>query len=176
MPVALRTARLLLREWRDEDAAAFAALPGGPEAMPHLPPPDPDWVSRVRAHWREHGFGQFVVELPGEAPFIGVIGLAHVRFALPFTPAVEAAWRLAPAYWGRGYATEAARAAIEDGFGRLGLGEIVAFTVPANEASQRVMIRLGMTRDPSGDFDHPAFPPGHPLCRHVLYRLQRPPT
>src|SRR3954452_7136327 len=99
MPVALRTARLLLREWRDEDAAAFAALPAGPEAMPFLPPPDPDWVSRVRAHWREHGFGQFVVELPGEAPFIGVVGLAHVRFQVPFTPAVEAAWRLAPAYW-----------------------------------------------------------------------------
>ena len=94
----------------------------------------------MRAHWREHGFGQFVVELPGEAPFIGVVGLAHVRFAVPFAPAVEAAWRLAPAYWGKGYATEAAQAAIEDGFGRVGLGEIVAFTVPANEASQRVMM------------------------------------
>src|SRR3954452_25503627 len=176
MAVELRTARLLLRGWRDDDAAAFAAMSADPAVMRYLPPPDRDWIPRVRAHWREHRFGQFVVELPGEAPFIGVVGLAHVRFALPFAPAVEAAWRLAPAYWGKGYATEAARAAIEDGFGRLGLGEIVAFTVPANEASQRVMIRLGMTRYPSGDFDHPAFPPGHPLCRHVLYRLQRPPT
>src|SRR5215212_373899 len=176
MPVALRTARLLLREWRDEDIEVFAALSADPAAMRYLPPADAGWVSRVRAHWRDHGFGQFVVELLGEAPFIGVVGLAHVRFALPFAPAVEAAWRLTPAYWGRGYATEAARAAIEDGFGRLSVGEIVAFTVPANEASQRVMIRLGMIRDPSEDFDHPAFPPGHPLCRHVLYRLQRPPT
>lgn len=176
MPVALRTARLLLREWRGEDMAAFAALSADPVAIRHLPPADADWVSRVRAHWREHGFGQFVVELPGEAPFIGAVGLAHVPFALPFAPAVEAAWRLAPAYWGRGYATEAARAAVEDGFGRLGLGEIVAFTVPANEASQHVMMRLGMTRDPSEDFDHPRFPPGHPLCRHVLYRLKRPRT
>jgi len=176
MAVALRTARLRLREWRDEDVAASAALSADPLAMRYLPPADAGWVSRARAHWLEHGFGQFVVELPGEAPFIGVVGLARVRFPGPFTPAVEAAWRLAPAFWGKGYATEAARAAIEDGFGRVGLGEIVAFTVPANEASQRVMMRLGMTRDPSGDFDHPAFPPGHPLCRHVLYRLQRPPT
>ncbi|MGE0257128.1 MAG: GNAT family N-acetyltransferase [Alphaproteobacteria bacterium] len=176
MAVALRTARLLLREWRDDDAAAFAALPADPRSLPHLPPPDADWVPRVRAHWKEHGFGQFVVELSGEAPFIGVVGLAHVRFALPFTPAVEAAWRLAPAYQGRGFAIEAARAAVADGFGRLGLGEIVAFTVPANEASRRVMTRLGMTRDPSEDFDHPRFPPGHKLRRHVLYRLGRPPA
>ena len=176
MAVALRTVRLLLREWRDEDTAEFAALSADPAVIRYLPPADAGWVSRVRAHWREHGFGQFVVELPGEASLIGVIGLAHVRFAFPFGPAVEAAWRLAPAYWGRGYATEAARAAIEDGFGRLGLGEIVAFTVPANEASQRVMMRLGMTRDASEDFDHPAFPPEHPLCRHVLYRLKRPST
>jgi RimJ/RimL family protein N-acetyltransferase len=176
MGFALRTARLQLREWRDEDTASFASLSVDPLAMRYLPPADAGWVSRVRAHWRDHGFGQFVVELPGEAPFIGVVGLARVRFPAPFGPAVEAAWRLAPAYWGRGYATEAARAAIEDGFGRLGLAEIVAFTVPANVASQRVMMRLGMTRDSTEDFDHPAFPPGHPLCRHVLYRLKRPPA
>src|SRR5690242_5173438 len=124
MAVALRTARLKLREWRDEDAEAFAALSADPLVMRYLPTPDAGWVSRARAHWREHAFGQFVVELPGESPFIGVVGLSRVRFPAPFTPAVEAAWRLAPAYWGRGYATEAARAAIEDGFERLGLAEI----------------------------------------------------
>src|SRR5689334_19814504 len=133
MAVALRTARLLLREWRDDDAATFAVLSADPLAMRYLPSADAGWVSRMRAHWREHGFGQFVVELPGEAPFIGVVGLSRIRFPVPFTPAVEAAWRLVPAYWGRGYATEAARTAIEDGFGRLGLDEIVAFTIPANE-------------------------------------------
>jgi RimJ/RimL family protein N-acetyltransferase len=176
MAVMLRTARLLLREWRDDDAEPFAALSADPLAMRYLPPADAGWVSRAQAHWLEHGFGQFVVEIPGEAPFIGVVGLARVRFPASFTPAVEAAWRLAPTFWGRGYATEAARAAIEDGFGRVGLGEIVAFTVPANAASQRVMMRLGMTRDPAEDFDHPAFPAGHPLCWHVLYRLKRPQT
>jgi RimJ/RimL family protein N-acetyltransferase len=98
MTVALRTARLLLREWCDDDAAAFATMSTHPAVMRYLPPADTGWVPRVRTHWREHGFGQFVVELPGEAPFIGVVGLAHVRFAAPFTPAVEAAWRLVPAY------------------------------------------------------------------------------
>lgn len=174
MPVALRTPRLLLREWRDEDAAAFAALSADLDMMRYLPRPDPDWVERTRAHWKQHGFGQWVVELPGEVPFIGVVGLNRVRFALPFAPAVEAAWRLARQFWGMGYATEAARAAIDDGFGRLALVEIIAFTVPANEASRRVMERLGMTRDPAEDFDHPRFPPGDPLQRHVLYRLRRP--
>jgi RimJ/RimL family protein N-acetyltransferase len=127
----------------------------------------------MRAHFEEHGFGQFVVELPGEAPFIGAVGLNHVRWTLHFTPAVEAAWRLAPAYWGKGYALEAARAAIEDGFGRVGLREIVAYTVPANRASRQVMERLGMTRAPTEDFDHPSRPEGDPLRRHVLYRLRR---
>jgi hypothetical protein len=83
--------------------------------------------------------------------------LSHVPFALPFAPAVDAAWRLARAYWGKGYAEEAARVAIEDGLGRLGLAEIVAFTVPANRRSWQLMERLGMTRDPAEDFDHPRF-------------------
>jgi ribosomal-protein-alanine N-acetyltransferase len=125
------------------------------------------------AHWRQHGFGQWVVESPGEASFIGVVGLSHVRFATPFAPTVEAAWRLARPYWGKGYALEAARAAIEDGFFRLGLDEIVAFTVPANRASWALMERLGMRRDPEEDFDHPRFAEGHPLRRHVLYRIRR---
>jgi RimJ/RimL family protein N-acetyltransferase len=172
--VSLWTRRLLLREWRDDDGTAFAAMSANPAVMRYLPPPDPDAAARMRAHRRQHGFGRFVVELPGEASFIGVVGLSHIRPELPFAPAVEIAWRLAPAYWGRGYATEAAREAVADGFGRLGLAEIVAFTVPANQASRRVMARLGMTRDPAEDFDLARFPPGHELRRHVLYRLKRP--
>ena len=180
MAVSLRTRRLVLREWREEDAEPFAAMSADPAVMQYLVPfPDraamDAWVAAARTHRREHGFGQSVVELPREAPFIGVVGLSRVRFALPFAPAVEAAWRLARPYWGRGYAYEAARAAIDDGFGRLGLDEIVAFTVPANLASRRVMEELGMTRDPAEDFDfvHPRRPLPHPLRRHVLYRLRR---
>jgi RimJ/RimL family protein N-acetyltransferase len=172
--VALRTPRLLLREWRDEDAAPFATMSADPEVLRYLSAPDAEWIARMRAHFAVHGFGNFVVELPGEAPFIGVIGLNHVRWTLPFTPAVEAGWRLARPYWGKGYAVEAARAAIEDGFGRLGFREIVAYTVPGNRASRQVMERLGMTRDPAEDFDHPSRPEGDSLRRHVLYRLRRP--
>jgi RimJ/RimL family protein N-acetyltransferase len=173
MPVALRTPRLLLRQWREADAEPFAAMSADPAVMQYLSPVDAEWMPRAVAHWRQHGFGNWVVELPGEAPFIGVVGLNHVRWALPFTPAVEAAWRLARPYWGQGYAIEAARAAIEDGFGRLGLDRIVAYTVPANRASWQVMERLGMSRDSAEDFDHPSRPEGHPQRRCVLYRLRR---
>jgi len=131
------------------------------------------WVARKRALWDEHGFGQWAVEIPGEASFIGVVGLETVADEAPFTPAVEVAWRLAQPYWGHGYATEAARASLDYGFGELGLDEIVALTVPANSRSPRATERLGMTRSPEDDFDHPRVPAG-PLRRHVLYRLRNP--
>ena len=172
MAVALRTARLLLREWRDEDDLAFAELSADPAVMEYLLPL-PDWVARKRAHWEKYRFGQWVVEMPGAASFIGVVGLETVSYDAYFTPAVEVAWRLASCYWGNGYATEAARAALDYGFKKLGLDEIVAITVPANRRSRRVMERLGMTRATEDDFDHPRLPEG-PLKRHVLYRLHNP--
>jgi RimJ/RimL family protein N-acetyltransferase len=177
--VALRTSRLLLRPWRDEDIAAFVEMSADPVVMEYLLPLSERglsaeaWAARKRAHWDEHGFGQWVVEIPGEAGFIGVVGLETVSYEAHFTPAVEVAWRLARTYWGRGYATEAARAALDYGFEQLGLTEIVALTVPANQRSRRVMERLGMTRSPEDDFDHPRLPEG-PLKRHVLYRLRKP--
>jgi RimJ/RimL family protein N-acetyltransferase len=176
--VSLRTDRLLLRPWCDADVAAYAELSGDPAVMEFLQPQtEPGaaeaWAARVRAHWQQFGFGQWVVEIPGEASLIGVIGLSTVIYQAHFTPAVEVAWRLAPAQWGHGYATEAARAAVDYGFGTLGLSEIVAITVPANLRSRRVMERLGMTRMPEDDFDHPNVPEG-PLKRCVLYRLRRP--
>ena len=129
------------------------------------------YVDRVEAHLAEHGFCKWAVEAHGVAPFVGAVGLSYVRFQASFTPAVEVAWRLNRRYWGRGYATEAAQAAIDDGFRRVGLSAIVAMTVLDNGASIRVMQRLGMTR--SIEFGHPNYPEGHPLCRHVLYRLER---
>jgi len=177
--IALRTSQLVLRPWRDEDIADFAEMSADPVVMEYLLPLSErglsadTWVARKRAHWEEHGFGQWVVELPGEASFIGVVGLETVSYDAHFTPAVEVAWRLVRAYWGRGYATEAAKAALDYGFGEVGLGEIVALTVPANQRSRRVTERLGMTRSPQDDFDHPRLPEG-PLRRHVLYRLRNP--
>jgi RimJ/RimL family protein N-acetyltransferase len=179
VPVSLRTARLLLRPWRDEDIAAVAEMSADPAIMEYLVPfaerglSVETWVAGKRAHWDEHGFGQWVVEIPGAASFIGIVGLETVSYEAHFTPAVEVAWRLARPCWGRGYATEAARAALDYGFDKLGLSEIVALTVPANQRSRRVMERLGMTRAPEDDFDHPRVPEG-PLKRGVLYRLCKP--
>jgi len=175
--VELRTARLRLRAWHDADLDAFATLSADPVVMEYLRPVDSRAASdaiaaQVRDHFERHGFGFWIVELADGAAVIGVVGLAHVGFAAPFTPAIEIGWRLAPAQWGCGYAAEAAAAALDDGFGRLDLREIVAFTVPANQRSQRLMHRLGMTRDPDDDFDHPRVSPGDPLRRHVLYRLR----
>lgn len=181
MVIALRTSRLLLRGWRDVDVAAFAEMSADPTVMQYLLPLSDRglsveaWVARARAHWDEHGFGQWVVELPGEAGFIGAVGLGVVSYEAAFTPAVEVAWRLTRSYWGHGYATEAARAALDYGFGDLGLSEVVALTVPANQRSRRVMERLGMTRSPEDDFDHPRLPEG-PLRRHVLYRVRNTST
>lgn len=180
MPVALRTARLLLREWRDEDADPFAALATHPDVMRYYYRPPADraacdaWIAGMRRRNDEHGFAYWAVELTDEADLIGAVGLTRVLSpGFPFAPAVEIGWRLANTHWGHGYATEAARCVIDDGFGRLGLGEIVAFTFPLNERSRRVMQRLGMSRDPADDFDHPGVPEGHEMRRHVLYRIRR---
>jgi ribosomal-protein-alanine N-acetyltransferase len=180
MPIALRTPRLLLRQWCDEDYEPFAAMSADPEVMELLLGPydrakSDFWVDWARKYWREHDHGQFVIALPGEASFIGIVGLNRIAFKAHFTPAIEADWRLMRRYWGRGIAYEAARAVIEDGFYRLGLAEIVAITTPANRRSWRLMERLGMVRDIGGDFDHPRVPAEHELVRHVLYRLPQPP-
>ena len=179
MAVALRTPRLLLREWREADREPFAATAADPEVMAMLPPladraASDAWIARMQAHRAQNGFAYWAVELPGTASLIGAIGLSRVRFPAPFTPAVEIGWRLARAYWGQGYAFEAARATLDDGFFRLRLDEIVAFTNPANRRSWKLMERLGMTRNPSEDFDFPGFAEGHPLRRFVLYRIRRP--
>lgn len=173
----MRTSRLALRRWQEADVEAFADLAADPAVMEFLRPlAEPGacaaWIAVVHAHWRKHGFGQWVVEIPGEASFIGVVGLSTIAYQAHFTPAVEVAWRFARAYWGRGYATEAAHAALDYGFETLSLTEIVAVTVPANLRSRRVMERLGMIRTPEDDFNHPNIPDG-PLKRQVLYRLRR---
>jgi RimJ/RimL family protein N-acetyltransferase len=128
-------------------------------------------VDRIEKHFCEHGFGLWAIEVPGGAPFIGFAGLSWARFSAPFTPCVEVGWRLAFEHWGCGYATEAARLALGYGFGTLALSEVVSFTSATNHRSRAVMQRLGMRRDPAEDFDYPSFPKGHPLRRHVLYRL-----
>ena len=174
----LRTARLLLREWRPADREPFAALNADPRVMEHLPAPltrrhSDALARRCERHFSLHGFGPWAVEVPGVAPFIGFVGLVVPAFEAHFTPSVEIGWRLAAEHWGRGYATEAALASAAHAFDAAGLEELVSFTTPANVRSQAVMQRIGMTHDPADDFDHPRFPPGHRLSRHVLYRMRR---
>jgi RimJ/RimL family protein N-acetyltransferase len=174
----LETERLILREWREQDRAPFAAMSADPAVMEFLralPTREAcdQWIDYQIAHHVEHGFGFWVVEARTSGAFLGTVGLFRIFFDAPFTPAVEIGWRLARDHWGKGYATEAAAAALDHGFGPLGLAEIVAFTVPANRRSERVMQRLGMRRDAAGDFDHPRVAAGHPLSRHILYRLTR---
>jgi ribosomal-protein-alanine N-acetyltransferase len=130
-------------------------------------------ITRIETHFDRHSFGFWAVELPQIAPFIGFVGLKVIDFETTFTPAVEIGWRLAAEHWNHGYATEAARSVLKFGFETMNLPEVVSFTVPANLASRRVMEKIGMVRDPVGDFDHPLIPEGHPLRRHVLYRAGR---
>jgi RimJ/RimL family protein N-acetyltransferase len=173
----LRTERLLLRRWRDSDREPFAALNADPEVMEHFVRPldragSDALVDRIEASFEEHGYGLWAVS-PLDEPdaLAGFTGLAVPNFDAHFTPAVEVGWRLARPYWGRGYATEAARAAAAYAFGEAGLTELVSFTPTTNLRSTAVMRRLGMTHDPADDFDHPNVPADHPLHRFVLYRL-----
>jgi RimJ/RimL family protein N-acetyltransferase len=167
---------LRLRRWRAEDVEPFVALNADPEVMEYFPSmlsreETAAAVGRVEKHFEDRGYGFWAVEAPGQAPFIGFIGLAVVSFEASFAPCVEIGWRLARPWWGKGLATEGARAALAYGFKRLNLSEIVSFTVPGNVRSRRVMEKLGMRY--SEDFEHPRIEAGHPLRRHVLYRLSR---
>jgi RimJ/RimL family protein N-acetyltransferase len=174
----LRTDRLLLRPWRAADREPFASLNADARVMQYMPSvlsrAESDAVAaELSAEIEARGFGLWAVEAPGITAFGGFVGLHVPTFEAPFTPCVEIGWRLAHDLWGHGYATEAARAVVHDGFERLGLAEILSWTVPANIRSRRVMEKMGMRRSPEDDFDHPRMPEGHALRRHVLYRLGR---
>jgi RimJ/RimL family protein N-acetyltransferase len=174
----LTTEHLLLREWRESDRQAFAALNADPRVMQFMPRTlsreESDLLAdRIQVHFGEHGFGLFAAEMCATSEFIGFIGLAVSDFQAKFTPCVEIGWRLAAEHWNRGLATEGARETLDYGFKTLKMTEIFSFTVPANIRSRRVMEKIGMTYDSANDFDHPSLPEGHPLRRHVLYCLSR---
>jgi RimJ/RimL family protein N-acetyltransferase len=177
-PTQLRTDRLLLRRWVAEDRVPFAEVNADPRVAEYLPgrlsrKESDALIARIETHFAKHGFGLWAVEVRDAVPFAGVVGLSVPGFVEHFTPCVEIGWRLAPEYWGRGYATEAARCVLDVGLDVMGLEDIVSFTVPANERSRRVMDRIGLRHDRAGDFNHPLLPDGHALRRHVLYRATR---
>jgi len=176
----LTTSRLILRPWRDADLSAFARLNDDPSVMEFLPrrltrDESDAYAARIRADSEKRGWGFCAVEVKAAAnpavPFIGFVGLSIPSFEAHFTPCVEIGWRLAKEYWGCGYASEAAAASLRFAFDKLKLQQIVAFTVPLNIRSMRVMERIGMSRDLAGDFEHPKLPAAHPLRPHVLYRV-----
>ena len=170
------TDRLVLRQWRDEDWAPFAALNADPEVMRHFPSTLDEQESNAFAYRNAallevQGYGLWAVEVLATGEFVGFVGLNQPRWEASFTPCTEVGWRLARSAWGQGYAKEGARAALAVAFGPLGLDEVVSFTTVSNTRSRAVMERLGMTRDAAEDFDHPKLDPSSPLRRHVLYRL-----
>ncbi len=175
-PIEFETERLFMRQWRPSDRAPFAELNADPRVMDYFPAPlerdESDALAdRCQALIEQRGWGFWAVELKASAEFIGFLGL-HVPIAeLPFSPCVEIGWRLAFQHWHKGLATEAARGALEAGFDRLDLAEIVSFTTLGNQRSRAVMQRIGMRE--ASRFEHPSIPIGHPLRAHCLYRLSQ---
>jgi ribosomal-protein-alanine N-acetyltransferase len=177
-PLELRTKRTLLRQFKDADLPAWCEMNADAEVRKHFPSVHTEEqalaeAGRIRAQIAQRGWGFWALEIPGVAPFAGVVGLLVPAYHAHFVPAVEIGWRLARGTWGNGYALEAARAAAQFAFDVLEQDEIVAITTPENASSRKVMERLGMRHDAPGDFDHPGVPEGHPMRRHVLYRLDR---
>jgi RimJ/RimL family protein N-acetyltransferase len=175
----LSNGRVCLRRWRGADRDAFAAMNADSRVMQFFPnclrrDESDAMIDRIEEHFGHRGFGLWAVEVSGVAPFVGFTGLSVLAtppFGARGAACVEIGWRLAFEYWGHGYATEAGRLALGHAFGALALAEVVSFTSVLNFRSRGVMERLGMLRDPVDDFDHPRLPEGHPLRRHVLYRL-----
>lgn len=173
----IKTERLILRPWQENDFEQFARLNADPRVMEFFP-----WLlsqeesnqlaKRICTAMKQQGWGLWAVSIPGIADFIGYIGLAPVNFVADFTPAVEVGWRLAYEFWDKGYATEGAKAAIKYGFETLNLKEIVSFTATKNKRSRNVMEKIGMHHSQKDDFDHPKLAEGHPLRKHVLYRIE----
>jgi RimJ/RimL family protein N-acetyltransferase len=177
MPIEIITERLHMRRWRDSDRDPYAALNVDPAVMRFFPGlqsregSDRD-IDRWGSEFDGRGWSNWAVETRATGHFIGFIGLSIPRRALPFMPCVELGYRLAREHWGKGYATEGAKAALRVGFSQLGLNEIVSFTPKVNLASRAVMERVGMT-DANEDFVYPNPALPDELKRHSLYRLSR---
>lgn len=169
----LSTERLTLRGWRDSDRAAFHAMNSDPQVMATIGPvmsraQSDAFMNRITHHFAEHGFGVWCIESEGEP-------IGYTGFMIPwFRDGVEIGWRVQSEHWGRGIAPEAARECLRHGFDDLGFDEVISFTAVTNMNSRRVMDKIGLVRDPDGDFEHPSVPVGNPLKPHVLYRITPP--
>ena len=179
VPGELSTARLVLRRWRDADVDEMAAINADPDVMQHFVAPltreqTARTIAGYEASFAQRGFGPWAVEVAASGQLIGFIGLLPVRFNAHFTPAVHLTTKFAAHSWRQHYASEAAHEVLRDGFERVGLVEVVAFTSRRNEPSWRGMAAIGMTHDAADDFAHPDLAEGHPLRDQVLYRIRSP--
>ncbi|MFZ1979195.1 MAG: GNAT family N-acetyltransferase [Bacteroidota bacterium] len=172
----IETERLVLRTWQESDIIPFAEMNRDPEVMEFFPKilsqeETEAFYKRITADLEQNGFGLFAVETKQDQIFIGFIGFARPSFSSYFTPCIEIGWRMDKRFWNMGFATEGAKACLEYGFSKLNFKEIVSFTAKINKRSINVMKRIGMAY--AGDFEHPNVAEGHPLRRHVLYKISR---
>lgn len=180
--IILQTPRLILRTWQESDIPLMAAISSDPVVMEFFPSlQDYDhtqkMVEYIMQHHEQHGYGLYAVELKDTQEFIGFVGLDRTRFTIPSiqlenVEVVEIGWRLSAKHWNKGYATEAATAVLNYAFNVLKIPEIFSFTAVVNQRSRHVMEKIGLQYSSDFDFDHPKLPEGHPLRRHVLYRLK----
>lgn len=172
----IKTERLILRDWTERDAKPFAEMNADPRVMEYFPKllgkdESDNMIKNFQLHQAKHGYSFWAAEEKDSGSFIGFVGFANVLFKSKFTPAVEIGWRLAYPFWGKGYATEAAKACLNYGFQEIGFKEIVSFTTQNNQRSRNVMTKIGMSHDPKKDFDHPLVSKDSPLLKHVLYSI-----
>jgi len=175
----IETERLILRRWREEDQSPYIAMMGDPHVAQWLGGPYSaqeavERIARNEAALEQHGYGRMAMARRSDGAFLGYCGLMPVHADLPFEGGFEIGWSMAKTHWGQGYASEAARAVFADGFARLGLEEILAFTAEANARSQGVARRLEMIRDPSRDFANPLLAADHPHSQHLVFAIRRP--
>ena len=169
---------MILRTWHDEDLQPMLAINQDPKVMEYFPSLQElemtkNFIAKVNAHFENHGYSLYATVRKDTNEFIGFIGLLMADFESHFTPATEIGWRLSSKHWGKGFATEGAKAVLDYAFRELKIPEIVSFTTAGNAQSIRVMQKIGLQHNESDDFDHPKLDDESPLKRHVLYRLSR---
>lgn len=175
----IETQRLILRQWREEDKTPNYAMNSDPEVMKFFPTvltkkESDHFVEKMTQNINDSGWGYWAVEEKKSAQFVGALGLWQPQFSTHFTPCTEIGWRIHRTFWKLGYATEGATAVLNFAFKKLELSEVVSFTSQQNLASIAVMKRIGMTRVPGSDFEHPNLEKDHPLSWHVLYHSKNP--
>lgn len=176
--IILETERLILRTWCDDDFDIMLSINQNPHVMeffPELQGPEKtaSLLHGMREQQEKRGYSWYAVVVKQIDTIIGAVGLNYTDFPCHFSPSVEIGWRLDSLYWGKGYATEAAKAVLKYAFETLNLPEIVSFTASANSRSIQVMKNIGLEHDNKDDFNHPYLEEDSPLKSHVLFRLSR---